>query len=76
MSEHLMKVMGGEGDVKVIWDESKSDEVEAARATFDKLIEKGYKAFSVKKNGEKSEMITVFDPDLEKIILAAQISGG
>jgi len=73
---HVMRIMGGSGDTKLIWDVDKKDEVQAARDTFDKLTTKGYKAFAVKKGGAQGEMITKFDPDLEKIILAAPISGG
>ncbi len=73
---HEMRIMGPEGDQKIIWDAGKDIEVEAARDTFDKLTKKGYKAFKVAKKGEAGEMITKFDPALEKIILAAPISGG
>jgi len=74
--EHVMRIMGGDGDTKLIWDTGKPVEIEAARDTFNKLTKKGYKAFCVKKNGDKDGMITEFDPELEKIILVAPISGG
>jgi hypothetical protein len=76
MSKGLMRIMDGTGDNKVIWNSNSAVEVEAARDMFDKLIKKGYKAFSVTKDGDKDGMITKFDPSLEKIILAPQISGG
>jgi len=74
--KHFMRIMGGEGDTKLIWDTDKDDEVEVARDTFKKLTKKGYRAFAVKKGGSQGEMIDEFDPKLEKIILAAPISGG
>ena len=64
------------GDTKVIWDANNADEVEAARATFEKLTKKGYKAFSVKDNGKEKDLIKSFDASLEKIILVPPIVGG
>lgn len=65
------------GDVKLIWDRTKPDEVEAAQSTFDKLIKKGYAAFLVKDNdGNKGEKVTKFDPSAERIILIAPMQGG
>ena len=71
-----MRAMDGTGDTKIIWDTDQQAEVDAARQTFDKLTKKGYKAFSVKKGGDKDEMIDKFDPTLEKIILVPPIRGG
>lgn len=71
-----MSIMGKEGDLKVIWDSEKADEVDAARAQFDALTKKGYLAFSVKKDGEKNEKISKFDPNMEKIILVPLQKGG
>jgi hypothetical protein len=73
---HTMRVMGIDGDTKLIWESDNCEEVEAAKDTFNKLTKKGYKAFAVKKGGSQGEMIDKFDPDMEKIILAAPISGG
>jgi hypothetical protein len=65
------------GDVKLMWDRTKADEVEAAQSTFDKLIKKGYAAFLVKDNdGNKGEKITKFDPNAERIIMISPIAGG
>lgn len=74
MSE--MRVMGLEGDTKIIWDAEKRAEVEAAEEAFKKLKKKGYLAYSVKRDGEKGQVITEFDPSAEKIILAPPIAGG
>ncbi len=65
------------GDVKIMWDRTKTDEVEAAQATFDKLIKKGYAAFLVKDNdGNKGEKITKFDAKAERIIMVSPMAGG
>jgi hypothetical protein len=73
---HEMRIMDGSGDTKLICDTNKKVEVDVARDTFNRLTKKGYKAFKVAKKGEPGEAITEFDPGLEKIILAAPISGG
>ncbi len=74
MSE--MRVMDHTGDTKIIWNSENKDETDAARETFNRLTKKGHKAYMVKKDGEKGEVITEFDPDAEKIILAPQMVGG
>lgn len=73
---HEMRVMDTTGDTKVIWDSGKADEVSAAKKTFDDLKKKGYMAYSVKKGGDKGELLHDFDPDAEKIILAPRMVGG
>jgi hypothetical protein len=66
-----------EGDVKIVWDSGKLDEVNAAREQFDKLTaKKNYIAYTVKKDGEKGRKITEFDPEAEMIILAPPVRGG
>ncbi len=74
MSE--MAIIGTEGDVKQMWDSENPEEVAVAKAAFDKLTKKGYKAFSVKKDGEKGKQIDEFDPDAEKIVMTPAMKGG
>ena len=71
-----MRILGSEGDLKVIWDSDNEDEVEAAREQFETLTGKGYLAFRVKKDGKKGVQTKKFDPDAEKLILAPPIAGG
>jgi len=69
-------VLNNEGDVRVTWSPIKPTEVEAAHKMYDDLRAKGYAAFSVKESGAKNELITEFDPGLEKIIMTPRIVGG
>ena len=71
-----LKIISNEGDTRVMWDPKNDDEVEAAEAQFDALIEKGFTAFAVKKDGEKGKKISKFDPDAGKIIMVPRIVGG
>lgn len=75
-NQGLMAIMDASGDTKVIWDRGNDDEIEAARSTFDRLKARGYVAYSVKKDGEKNEILTRFDPNAEKLIMAPQMVGG
>ena len=72
----IMRVMGVRGDTKIIWDSDNSDEVAAAKKTFNDLRDKHFTAFSVSKKGDKDKMITEFDPDAEKIIMVPRMQGG
>lgn len=72
-----MRVMDpAAGDLKVIWDKSKPDEVKAAREQFDELKKKKYIAYRVDDEGEKAEIMKEFDPKAEKVILALPVVGG
>lgn len=71
-----MRVIDRTGDTKIIWDSAKDAEVENARRTFNDLRKKKYNAYMVKKDGEKGAVITEFDPEAEKIIMAPQMVGG
>ena len=73
---HEMAIMDLTGDTKVIWDMSRKKEVKHAEQTFNKLKKKGYLAYSVKKNGDKGEVLHTFDPKAEKIIMAPRVVGG
>ena len=70
-------LLGRQGDIKTVWDKDKPEEVKAARKQFDDLRSKGYLAFEVvDKIGEKGRQIYDFNPNAEKIILAAPMQGG
>jgi hypothetical protein len=71
-----MSVLGKSGDTKVIWDPNSEDECEAAETQFDMLIEKGFKAFKVDKEGNKATGIKKFNPTLGKIIMVPALVGG
>ena len=70
-----LSVMGREGDTRVTWDVDNFEEVKNARRTFDDLRKKGYWAYEVEEGG-KGNLITKFDPGVEKMILAPQMAGG
>ena len=72
----VLQYMSDEGDSRIIWDPDNSDEVDAARDTFDKLTKKGYQAYAVRRGGEKGERVRKFDPTVERLILAPATVGG
>ena len=71
-----LAVLDNTGDTKVLWDTKNQDEIDAAEEQFDTLIDKGFTAYSVKKDGEKNKKITKFDPNAGKIIMVPKIIGG
>ena len=71
-----LRCMSKWGDTKVLWDPKNEDEVEAAEEQFDNLIEKGFTAYAVKKDGERGRKITEFNPKAGKIIMIPVIVGG
>jgi len=74
---NTMHVLDQTGDTKIIWDRRNPEEVGAARATFNRLRQDNrYMAYKVQPGGDKGEIITEFDPEAEKIILAPPMVGG
>ena len=72
----VMCKLDGTGDTKVMWDPQNEDEVEVAEEQFDALIERGFTAYAVKKDGEKGRKITKFDAKAGKIIMVPGMQGG
>lgn len=72
-----MRILGVEGDTKVIWDPKNDDEVDAAEAQFNTLKKKGFTAFEVGRTGRKtSKKVDEFDPELGKLIMVPKATGG
>jgi hypothetical protein len=71
-----MNIMDQTGHTRTIWDASNAIEVEAARATYDRLTREGYRAFHVKKDGDQGVRMDNFDPSAEKMIMVPQLKGG
>ena len=69
-------IIDSTGDTKMIWNPNNDAETEAARATFTSLKKKGYIGYSVKPDGEKGTVLSDFDPNAEKIIMAPPMRGG
>ena len=75
--KHGMEVMGAGGDTKYVWDPTKPVEVEAARATYDKLVKAGYRPFRLGgSDGNVGEPMREFDPQAGSLILSTQYKGG
>lgn len=73
-----IRVLDYTGDLRIIWDKSKPDEVAHARETFKKFTDRSYAAFHVKRGtgGEAGEKMKFFDPNVERYILVPPVVGG
>lgn len=69
-------VMDESGDNRIQWRKDRPDEVASARARFDELKRKNYLAYTVNRRGDRGDVIDVFDPNEERIIMAPQMVGG
>jgi hypothetical protein len=68
--------MAREGDVKNMWDPDIEEDVVAAEAQYDDLIEKGYTAYEVGKRGKAGKVMKKFNPNAGAIIMIPEIEGG
>jgi hypothetical protein len=75
-AEHTLHVLDSSGDTRTIWNPGNQAEVDAAKATFNRLKKAGYLAYSVDEDGEKGEVIRTFDPQAGRIIMSPQLVGG
>lgn len=71
-----LHVMDRQGDTKLMWDRKNTDEVAAARRTFEDLKKKGFSAYAVKGSGDKGVALTRFDAAEERIIMSPPMAGG
>lgn len=70
-------VIGLNGDTKLIWDKTKTVEVESARDTFARLRKAGYLCYKVTgEKGDKGETVTEFNPNEERLIFSPAMAGG
>ena len=59
---HTLQVLDHTGDTRTTWNPENQAEIDAAKATFNKLVkEKKYLAYKVTNNGNKGEQIREFD---------------
>lgn len=72
----VMSILDSSGDTKIMWNPRDKDECKVAKASFDTLTAKGFRAFRVDKKGAAGERITEFDKSAEKIIMVPQMAGG
>jgi hypothetical protein len=75
-STGVLEAMDLTGDTKVHWDKNKEAEVIAARASFDALKAKGYKAFRLAADGSTGSQMDSFDASAERILMMPQMAGG
>lgn len=75
---NLWEVMDRTGDTRILWDKNNPDDVAAAKAQFNSLVnERKMTAFlAVGEKGEKGKRITTFDPNAERLIFVSQYQGG
>ena len=73
-----MAELNSTGDTRMMWDKDNADEVKAARAHFDDLVNRQrFRAFrAVGKDGNQGDRMREFDPAAERIILVRQLQGG
>ena len=68
---------GVDGDDRIVWDRRFLDQIKEARTKFYELIKKGFLAFLIGKDGQKSNRrMCKFDPNAEEILMVPPIAGG
>jgi hypothetical protein len=71
------RVISRSGDDRLTWDRRFLNQIHEARKKFYELLDKGYKAYSVTRNGRRSEEIMLrFDPNAEEVIFSPMSVGG
>jgi hypothetical protein len=77
MTIHQMDILDRSGHLHLDWDPDNTQQVRAARETFEEMTGKGYKAFMVGDNGKgQGGQIRRFDPSVEEMILVPPVQGG
>ena len=72
----VMKILCDMGDDRIVWDCENGKEAMEAKERFTKLLDKGYKAYSIDHGGNKKSRIHEFDVDAEEIIMVPKTARG
>jgi hypothetical protein len=76
INKGCLRILTDNGDDLVVWDRNDLAEIREAKAQFDSYLKKGYKAYSMRPQGDKGIPIDQFDPLLEQIILTPNTRPG
>ena len=71
-----LRVIGRQGDSKVVWNSENAQEVGVARKVFEEYRSKGFTAFATTKAGRKGNLLVNFDPQAEEILFVPPMAGG
>lgn len=71
-----MRIMDASGHQQLKWHMGNHDEIDAARATFDRLLRQGYAAFGAATSTEAKHAIKTFDPAMKEMVMVPRIVGG
>jgi len=71
-----MSVMDSSGHQQLKWNRNNSDEIAAAQAVFNRLMEQGYSAFGAKTKTAPRNSMKTFDPEAEEVVMVPRIAGG
>jgi len=74
MSE--MNVLDRKGHTKVEWDPENDAEVATARAMFNEMTSKGYRAFEAGGLGKPGRRLDTFNPEVAEMLMVPHIAGG
>ena len=70
------RILDKTGDTKSIFDKDVPVEVEAAKEQFKSLLAKGFKAFTVGKDGKADKSVKKFKASDERYIFVPALAGG
>lgn len=71
-----MSIMDASGHKELKWNTGNPEEIAAAKATFDRLVERGYTAFGSEKKAESKHAMKTFDPTMEEVVMVPRTVGG
>lgn len=74
--QNEMNVLDTNGHTSIKWNSNNDDEIATARAAFEALRGKGYRAFLVGRLGRQGERLDDFDPEAGEIMMVPQLRGG
>lgn len=71
-----MRVMDYAGNQRMKWKRDNPDQIAAAKAVFDRLLERGYSAFGTRSKSAPRQTMKTFDPEAADVIMVPKIVGG
>lgn len=72
----LLVIPNEEGDLRIEWDPQDQSQVALAGEAFQGARSRGMTGYKVEQGGQRGELITQFEAEAQRIVMAPQMVGG
>ena len=72
----VLRILGPDGDTRVMWEATDTGSVASVRQRFDEIIREGYLVFELDPETKEGERVRTFDPGVAELRAFRPLAGG